>query len=330
MRKDEALEKGLEEAKARSRSESEKEQERIQLRKDAAKPALLKRIGAGLLDFIFAAVFAGLLFLFSYFVIFPSLGYQEESQKIVAAHEESGLYVFGDGKYEPLTDHYDNNKTPEENYDVPITHYYSTNARAIADHKLEKYEQAKLDSGLFVLDAESNIVRKEGVADEYIKNYLEVRFDEATTYLFSDPEVINAYYVTKNIMLFTILIIVVISSSVFYFAVPLLDKEGCTFGYLICRLVPVSSVDTMPQKKSKLMLRALLFVGISYLSPIGLYVLADAITFSFIPFFINTIILSFSHSNSGLHDYGTKTIIINRSRTNAMEMLKQLKGEYGE
>lgn len=330
MNKNEALEKGLEDAKARSKSESEKEQERLQLRKDAAKPALLKRIGAGLLDFLFAGVLAGLLFLFSYFVIFPSLGYQEESAKIVAVYEDSGLYVFGEGKYEPLTDHYDSNKTPEENYDVPITHYYSTNARAIADHKLEKYQQAKLNSELFVLDAENNVVRKEGVSDEYIKNYLEVRFDEATTYLFADPEVIDAFIITRNIMLFSILIIVVISSSIFYFVVPLLNKDGCTFGYLICRLVPVSSIDTLPQQKSKLMLRALIFVTISYLSPIGLFVLADAITFSFIPFFVNTIILSFSHSNSGLHDYGTKTLIINRSRTNAMEILKQIKGEYDE
>ena len=330
MKKDEALEKGLEEAKYRSKSESEKERERLRLRKEAAKPALLKRIGAGLLDFVFAAALAGLLFLFSYFVIFPPLGYQSSSATIINAYEQSGLYLKGEGKYDTLIDHYDDQKTPEENYDIPITHFYATNARAIADHKLEAYEQHKLNSGLFILDTENSIVRKEDVTSDKIKNYLEVRYEEATSYLFADPEIIDAYQNTRNIMLFSILIIVVISSAVFYFIVPFIDKDGCTFGYLICRLVPVSSVDTLPQNKGKLMLRSFIFVTISFLSPIGLYVLADAITFSFIPIFVNTILISFTNSNSGLHDYGTKTIIINRSRTNAMELLKQLKGEYDE
>ena len=37
--------------------------------KEAAKPSLLKRIGAGILDFVFAAALAVSAYIFSYFVI---------------------------------------------------------------------------------------------------------------------------------------------------------------------------------------------------------------------------------------------------------------------
>lgn len=330
MKKREALEKGLLDAQYRSKSESEKEAERIELRKEAARPALLKRIGAGLLDFLFTAIFAGLMFVFAYYVIFPNMGYQDYSEKIVAAYSGSGLYISANGRFNAINNMYDDEKTPEENYDEPITHFYSTNSRAIEDNKLESYEQTKLNSGYYEINGEGSIVRKEGVSTELAKEFLEARYKEAATYLFSDPAILNAYEKSRNIMLFSTLIIISIASASFYFLVPAIDKDGCSLGYVICRLIPVSSVDTNPQTKGKLMLRSLIFIAFTYLAPITLYFLANGFTFSFIPFFVNTAILCFSRSNSGLHDYATRTIIINRSRTNAMQALKQLKGEQDE
>lgn len=327
MKKSEAIEKTFEDPNYQNKSQSDLEKERLERRKEAAKPALLKRIAAGLLDFIFSAALFGLLFLFSYFVIFPSLGYQDSSAMVMSKYSDSGLYVLADGSYKTLIDTYDDNKTAEQNYDIPITHFYSTDERAIADNKLEAYQNHKLNSGFYELDSENNIVRKADANSQLVKEYLEARYEDAIDYLFSDQEVVNAYARIRNIMLYTILILTVISSSVFYFVVPLIDKEGCTFGYLICQVIPVSSKDTLPQKKGKLMFRSFIFVTITYLAPIGLFVLANGITFAFIPFFVNTAILCLAHSNSGLHDYGTQTIVINKSRTNAMQILKQLKGE---
>ena len=78
MKKKEAIENSLEEMDARYQKEQiEKQKEEVSKRQDIARPSLLKRIGAALLDFIFAAIFAAGVFAFSYFVIFPSLGYQK-------------------------------------------------------------------------------------------------------------------------------------------------------------------------------------------------------------------------------------------------------------
>ena len=61
MKKEEAVDKAFNDANYQTRSESDKEKERIENIKDSARPALLKRIGAGLLDFLFSASLFALL-----------------------------------------------------------------------------------------------------------------------------------------------------------------------------------------------------------------------------------------------------------------------------
>ena len=126
MKKEEAVDKTFNDANYQTRSESDKEKERIENIKDSARPALLKRIGAGLLDFLFSASLFALLFVFSYFVIFPSLGYQDSTATIMSAYSDSGLYAQSNGNFVTLDQTYNSDLTPEENYDVPITNFYKT------------------------------------------------------------------------------------------------------------------------------------------------------------------------------------------------------------
>ena len=106
--------------------EANRKKDEFDEKKSKARPSLLKRVASGLIDFAFAAIFAGGLFALTYFTIFPSVGYQDSAQFILDEYVDSGLFVYGSSGYEQLTSHYDANKTPEENYDVPVSKYYQT------------------------------------------------------------------------------------------------------------------------------------------------------------------------------------------------------------
>ena len=330
MKKKEAIQKGIEDLNYQSqKSFEEQKEDELQKRKDDARPALLKRIAAGIIDFLIAASIVAGIFLFSYFVIYPSIGYQDSSKLILDIHVDSGLFIQDeDGvtfyyRYEK----YNEGLTPEENYDVPVSKFYSSNPRAIQSNELEKYIQRKLDSTYYELDADNNCVRKEEFSSNVIKPFLEKEYRTAVSFLYSDPEVINANKVLKYTTPVTLLIGTVISSAIFYFAIPLIDKKGRTIGYIVLRLIPVSSDTLITPDKSKLFIRSLVFFGITYLAPISITFWMNGFAFAFIPFFINVMVLAFSHSNSGLHDYASRIIIINQSYSNALSSIKAMAGK---
>lgn len=332
MKKKEAVESSLEEMDARYQKEQiEKHKEEVSKRQDIARPSLLKRIGAALLDFIFAAVFAGGVFVFSYFVIFPSLGYQKASKDILDCYSSSELFVQEGGNFEEITKHYDSDKSVEQNYDVPITHYYSTDTRAIADNKLDGYNTRKIESGLYELNGEGQFVRKEGVTSSQALTFLQEEYDKAVDYFYLNPELISNTRLTYYTMAFSILIIVSITSAIFYFLIPLLTPRRQTLGYLIARLIPVTGEDMLRPTRGKIALRAFIFVIITFISPLTIsFLFTNGIMFAFIPFFANTMILSFSRSNSGLHDYASRIYVINLSHSNPFETLKAVTGQGEE
>ena len=334
MDKKEAIQKGIDELNSQEPiSYEQQQQDLLQKRKDDARPALLKRIAAGLLDFLFDAALAGGLFAIAYFTIFPAVGYQSSSQLILQNYETSHLYVrsettFG---YDLLTSHYDDNKTPEENYDVPITYFYSNNLRAFKENQLEEYTNRKVESGYYYIDENNECKRKESVNRDIAKSFLEKEYNTAVEYLFKDPEIINATRILSYTIPVTVLTVTIIACAVFNFTFPLLDKKRRTLGYVILQIMPVRSEDLLTPERSKIALRSFMFVIINYISVITIGLFLSAMGFAFIPFFLNTIILCFSHSNSGLHDYGSKIIVINESYSNALSSLKQMLGqEEGE
>ena len=330
MKKKEAIKSGIEQMDAEQRRlQEERERERLNKQKDNARPSLIKRIGAGLLDFVFAALLAGGLFTITYFSIFPSLGYQDSAAIILTSYEESGLFVVNNAQYEEMTSHYDDEErqTPESYYDVAISNYYLTNDRAVKANKNDEYVQRKLDSGYYELNEEGVCVRKNDVTPATAKTYLEKEYGLAVDFFYDDPDFNKAYRTTYDIMSYSLLIIISISAGFFYFAVPLLDNRYRTFGYMICRIIPVDSKTMGETRRSMIALRSFIFVIITYISPLTFYFWLGGFTYAFIPFFLNTVILSFSRTNSGLHDYASQINVINKSHTNAFATLQQITGQ---
>ena len=334
MKKKDAIQKSMDDLGYQYQEPSFEQQQKdeLQKRKDDARPALLKRIGAGLLDFLFAASFAGGLFVLAYFTIFPKVGYQNASQTLLNVYETSGLYLPRTENigFDPLTSRYDDEKTPEQNYDVPITNFYSNNVRAYHDGELQKYIDRKVASGYYYIDENNECKRKENVNRDTAKNYLEKEYNIAIDYLFSDPELVTATRILNYSIPVTVLIVTIFGSAVFYFAIPLIDEKRRTLGYLIVRVMPVKSDDLTTPDRTRIALRSLMFVMINFISVITLGLFLNGTSYAFIPFFVNTVVICFSHSNSGLHDYGTKIIVINESYSNALSSLKQMIGQEGE
>ena len=336
MKKKDAVQKGIDDVAGYNPeldySYDEKQKELFQKKKDDARPALLKRIGAGILDFLMAAGLAAGFFGLAYFAIFPSVGYQASASYMINTYETSGLYYPSDKNsgYVPLTDKYDEDKTPEQNYDEPISHFYENNARAYSENQAEKYLNRKLESGYYYLDENNVCRRKDSVARDTAKAYLEKEYNIAIDYLFNDPQVKQAVRILNYTIPITILITAVLGCAVFYFAIPLIDEKRRTLGYMILRIMPVTSDKMIKPTRSAIALRSLIFVVIDYISLITIGLFLGGTSYSFIPFFLNTVILCLSHSNSGIHDFGTKIIVVNESLTNAMSSMQQMLGQNEE
>lgn len=331
-RKIEATARGIEQMSGNNddtRYKLNPEEEALRKRIDAAKPSLLKRIGVALLDLLFAAILAGGLFVFSYFVVFPNIGYTDASQELVSAYTESHLYNIEDGKFVLISESYNDSKTPEENYDIPLLSFYSENPRALAAEKLQQYHKAKLDSGFYQQDPDNEYktIRIEGVSGSKAKLLLELEYNKAIDFLVEDPEIIAASQITYYTMILSILIVVSISSVTFYIVVPLIDKRRRTLAYMIGGIMPVDNKSLEPVDMSRILIRGFIFIVLTFISPITLYIWAGNMTFSFIPLFVNIAILSFSHSNSGLHDFSSRVIVLNRSLSNPFENLKAITGQ---
>ena len=335
MKKKDAVQKGIDDLTNYQPQLSYAEQQRLILekKKDDARPALLKRIGAGILDFLMAAATAAGLFALAYFAIFPSVGYQSSAAFMINTYDTCHLYQAGkDGKagYVPLTDCYDDEKTPEENYDVPLTDFYSTNLRAVKENQLQKYVDRKINSGYYEINDQGQCVRKADVQRDTVKIFLEREYNTAVDYLFTDPEVVHAVNILNYTIPTTILITVCVGCAIFYFAIPLLDKKRRTIGYMVLRIMPVTSNDLSTPTRSMIALRSLIFVVVDFISLITIGLFLGGTSYSFIPFFLNTVVLCLTHSNSGIHDYATRIVVLNESGTNVMSEMKQMLGQGDE
>lgn len=328
MKKKEAVQKGIDNLVGYEEPLSYAEQQRLilQKKKDEARPALLKRIAAGLLDFAMMIGAAAGLFAIAYFAIFPSIGYQASTQFMISTYEDSHLYYPNEGGmgYVPLTDKYNDDITPEENYDSKISYFYNTNERAVLEYQAQKYLNRKLESGYYYLDDNNVCRRYDTVAKDTAKAYLEKEYNLAVDYLFTDPQVIHAVNILNYTIPTTVLIVVSLGCAIFYFAVPLIEHRRRTIGYIILKLIPVTSDALTVPARTAITFRSLIFVVVDYISLITIALFLNGTSYSFIPFFLNTVLICLSHSNSGIHDYGTKIIVINESGTNALSAMQKM------
>ena len=94
MKKRDAVNMSIEQMDAQQRKiEANRKKDEFDEKKSKARPSLLKRVASGLIDFAFAAIFAGGLFALTYFTIFPSVGYQDSAQFILDEYVDSGLFL---------------------------------------------------------------------------------------------------------------------------------------------------------------------------------------------------------------------------------------------
>lgn len=328
MKQKEAVQITLEELdKEAQRQQAEKEKEEMKKKANSARPSLIKRIGVGLLDFLFAGAIAAGLFFVAYLTLFKPLGYNEASATIFNSYRESGLFYTEDGSFDKLTLHYNEDKSAIANYDTPVTAFYTTNERAVADNKLQSYIDAKVASGYYILNESNECVIKEGTTNETLKPFLEEQYLAAVDYFYTDPALLAASKTTYSVMIWTIFISVYIATVAMYIVVPLIDKQNRTFAYMIGKLVTVNKTDMKPILKGKAILRSTIFIFINYISIITLYILLNDLTFVMLPLFINTVVLCVTKTNSGIHDYAVGSTVINRTLTNEFGILESVLGK---
>ena len=330
MKKKEAVKITLEQLDLEARqAQEEKEREEREKQKNEARPSLIQSMGVGLLDFVFTAIIVATCALFSYFVLFEPLGYNAAAETIVNEYKQSGLFLIEDSNFISIDTKYDDKDDPVAYYDTVITHYYATDSRAISENKLTYYIQTKVDSGYFVIDSENNCVVKEGIGTLVLKELLEKEYANALEYFYESPILAKASKTTFDVIGYTLLISVSIGAVIIYIIIPLCSKNKQTFAYRICGLTTVNSKTLQPLTTGKIILRNSIFIVITYVLAVTLFLLSGEIYYSAIPVLANTILMCLFHTNCGIHDIGAECTVINVSRSNAMANLQAIK-EMGE
>ena len=253
-----------------------------------------------------AIVFAGLM-VFAAAVLFESFGYADAIVTINNIDKQSGLYVERDGMYLYIDNAYDNAKSIEDNYDLPISNYYSTDSRAVEADKMAEYNLAKEQSKLFDKDSNGKWIPKQADSDA-LRTFYQQQYARAVDFLAKDPTYVGAVNKTFQIMMSTIFVALLISTAIFYFAVPLLRKKGETLGQMICKVCLIDSRDNTPPKKTQVLLRSLAVVVINFFLPLTIYVVFS--NFSLLPVIISMSVMCLTKYNKGIQDYVSQTHVV--------------------
>ena len=276
------------------------------------RPYLLKRVFAALIDFVIAFLLFMILEAGEYYTIFNNLGYHTMISEIYLMYEDSHLYSYDSTSrtYLELTSIYDDKKTLKENYDVNLVYYFTNDSRCLEDKKIDDYNDAKINSGYFIEDSSGNILEKDGVDKTKLKLFYETEYTNALTY-FSNNSTYKIYLnKTYYIILYSILVNIVFSSLIFYLLVPLLRKDGETIGYMVFKIGVCDGRDDTKVKKFQIFIRYFVFAIFNLLIPFFIY--TKWTYFTIIPIFITCIMVVATHTNSGLHEYISKTYVFDK------------------
>lgn len=278
-------------------------------KKNLPKPYLLTRISASFLDFLLAVLLFVGLETTLYYTLFGPLGYHhlmDESQEVL---RESGLYIFDEEKgFLTITEAYNEELTPEENYNVPITNYYTYDQRAIDDNLLNRYLASKEASSYFVEESEGVYVRAPGVEDETIKPFFVSAYNDAIKFLENDPVYVNGLEKTFYIFIFTSLFSATVAVGVVQLLIPLLMKNGQTPFKLAFKLCLADARDDTRVKKKQLIARFVVLLLFNIWVPILLF--ARFSYFTLIPIFVTIVLMSLTKTFSAPHDYAASTYIV--------------------
>lgn len=283
-----------------------KEQVKTQL-KQIGRPSLLRRIGSGLLDLLF--IFAALVILefFAAGVVFRPLGYFDAQNDVNTVFAESGLYLRINGFNVQLPNAYDESKSVEDNYDKPLTAYYTNDARCREQNKLADYVQAKRDSG-FYTETEDGLVLREDADEGKLKSFFEQQYAQAVDFLTTDPVYVAAVNKTFNVMIYSLLICFLIAAAVFYFIVPLARKDGETVGQIICKICLVDASCVGRVRKMQVVVRSLVVVVLNFLIPFWIFVFFNHVTM--LPTLVTFAMMCLVKYNRSVQDFASQTQVI--------------------
>lgn len=276
------------------------------------RPYLLKRVFAALIDFVVAFILFMVLEAGEYYTVFNNLGYHTMINEIHAMYEDSHLYTYDDSSrtYLELTSTYDDSKTPKENYDNNLIYYFTNDARCIEDKKIDSYNDAKINSGYFKKDSSGNINENADIDGTKLKLFYETQYKNALTYFSNNPTYKIDLSKTYYIVIYSILINIIISSAIFYLLIPILRKDGETIGYMIFKIGVCDARDDTKVKKFQIFIRYFVFTVFNFLIPLFIY--TKWTYFTLVPVFITCIMIMATHSNSGLHEYISKTYVFDK------------------
>lgn len=282
------------------------------------KPFLLTRFGAGLFDFLIAAICTLLIQTAFQFTLFKPFGYNEKMDVMHQKMEDSHLYAQDSASYYEITNIFDDKKDSlKEQYDDRIIYYYTHDERAIENRKLDEFNKNKdLYPELFKFNEEKNeyeFVSSEKESDVIFKSYktfFEKEYQNALSFFSLDPTY-NAYHRQTFLIYFTFLgISILISGGIFYLLVPLLMKNGETIFKKVFKLGLIDDRTGKRVKKKQIIIRFVVFMIISFYMPFFIEVVFNY--FTLIPTLATILVLCVTRKNKGIHDYAAQTMIVSR------------------
>lgn len=273
------------------------------------KPSLYKRIFSGIIDVVFFLIITLGLELGAFYSVFESLGYRTYIENVQTMYKDSHLFTYSDKDGYLALNELDQEDVTTEDYDNAIIYYYSTNEYAISNNALEQYNKAKLDSNLYdVVDGE--YVLKDVVSEESALKFLTNCYSDALDLFYSNPDFIHDSNASHNIILYGTLIVIILSSSIYYILIPLIIKNRVTLGEVMFRFVLVNNVSNTKATFKACIVRNVVFILFNIVATFLIYLYVDYL--AFIPMFITILMLCFTKKNLTPHDYMSNTYLVSK------------------
>lgn len=272
------------------------------------KPPLYKRLFSGLIDVLFFAILFFGLEIGSFYSVFRALGYESAIETIQNMYKDSHLFNYSDENgYRTKLEEYDEEESVLVQLDEPIIYYYSSDSRALSDRKLETYNIDKIDSGHFEL-VNNELTLITSLDNEKLYEFLENEYNEALNYFYSNPEYIRNNKLSYSIILYGSLIILLLSSSIYYILIPMLTKYRVTLGELFFKFALANSNTDKLATRKDVLYRNVVFIVFNILSTFLLFLVLEYI--AFIPIAITILMLSFTKKGLTPHDYMSNTYLV--------------------
>lgn len=273
-------------------------------------PHLMTRLLGAFLDFLVYGICTAGLFFGCCAMFYGPMGYNDSVQKMDTLVRDSHLYIIDDVWYISLTDAYDTNKTPEENYLEPIYYYYQTQPFPQERHKLAEFELALGASGIYEKQDDGTWVRPNPDHELDARVWLTNQYNSALDFFYTNPAYIKEANHRTVVNYFNLLISEVVIGFVYYGVLPFTLKRNATPFKLVFKMGVVTKLDDQKPKAVMLLFRQLSFLLINILIPtFGIFFFKGFGYLALILIMVDIGFAAFAPSNASLHDFIGKTYV---------------------